>query len=232
MLLDWGVTPSRSADAHVNIQQIARNRCRKLIREFLFTITWNIATGLPLSYTVDSVFGVTWNESLNLCWNSDKDLFQSLTRSKLRGNISRRKYLLILVTLAPGVQCGGLLGDCHLVVVGGLGYQVAATDLGSEAEGYCPPHDALQFTDSPVRPPVVLHPHPHPWPHILPQVQCLTPEKCLALKTTNNSFSLSHLISSIFLILALCLRLVNTRAAVAVPRTMMMTPTNTLVPAL
>ena len=43
---------------------------------------------------------------------------------------------------------------------------------------------------------------------------------------------MTHLISSIFLIFALCLRLVKTSAAVAVPRTMMTTPTNTLVPAL
>ena len=59
---------------------------------------------------------------------------------------------------------------------------------------------------------------------------------CLLLRSrvTNNPNLLcpSHLISSIFLILIRCLRLVKTRAAVAVPRMMMMTPTKTLVPAL
>ena len=52
------------------------------------------------------------------------------------------------------------------------------------------------------------------------------------ITTANSSPAMTHLISSIFLIFALCLRLVKTSAAVAVPRTMMTTPTNTLVPAL
>ena len=111
-LKESGIIPSSSDDTDVNIQRIARNRCRKLIWEFLFTITCYIHAQLWLAHTVDWVFGVAWNESLDLCWNSDKDFIKVIDPADKAEEKHLQKEIFLQFS-----NYGSLALDCDLVTV-------------------------------------------------------------------------------------------------------------------